>query len=257
MSGIAEWSPLAVVYNPLQAGSIDSTDQEPHDHGVIRAMNAKYRPNRNVKGEPKCTIFVSKLSADTTEETIKKSMSEYGEITNVRLVRDIVTGFSKCYAFVEFTSELQAKRAHRDYKRLTIDGHEVLIDFEQERTLPGWIPRRLGGGFGGRKESGQLRFGGRDRPFRKPILVEQPNRTREENPERRDYRPNDEMYHPRKQSRDDSDRDREKTRSKDSRDGRKHDSRSRSRYRSRSRSRSRDRERHRHKHKHRRDKDSK
>ena len=27
----------------------------------------------------------------------------------------------------------------------------------------------LGGGLGGHKESGQLRFGGRDRPFRKPM----------------------------------------------------------------------------------------
>jgi len=29
----------------------------------------------------------------------------------------------------------------------------------------------LGGGFGGKKESGQLRFGGRDRPFKKPLPV--------------------------------------------------------------------------------------
>ena len=35
----------------------------------------------------------------------------------------------------------------------------------------GWVPRRLGGGFGGKKESGQLRFGGKDRPFRKPIKL--------------------------------------------------------------------------------------
>lgn len=27
-----------------------------------------------------------------------------------------------------------------------------------------------GGGFGGKKESGQLRFGGKDRPFKKPII---------------------------------------------------------------------------------------
>lgn len=52
---------------------------------------------------------------------------------------------------------------------------------EYERILPGWKPRRygncfckvliifLGGGFGGRKESGQLRFGGVARPFKKPI----------------------------------------------------------------------------------------
>ncbi len=29
----------------------------------------------------------------------------------------------------------------------------------------------VGGGLGGKKESGQLRFGGRDRPFRKPMYV--------------------------------------------------------------------------------------
>ena len=29
-----------------------------------------------------------------------------------------------------------------------------------------------GGGLGGKKESGQLRFGGKDRPFRKPMYVD-------------------------------------------------------------------------------------
>ena len=29
----------------------------------------------------------------------------------------------------------------------------------------GWVPRRLGGGIGGNKNSGQLRFGGITRPF--------------------------------------------------------------------------------------------
>ena len=28
-----------------------------------------------------------------------------------------------------------------------------------------WKPRRLGGGYGGRIKSSQIRFGGRDRPF--------------------------------------------------------------------------------------------
>lgn len=40
------------------------------------------------------------------------------------------------------------------------------------RTLKGWKPRRLGGGFGGKKESGQLRFGGIARPFKKPYEIE-------------------------------------------------------------------------------------
>lgn len=50
-----------------------------------------------------------------------------------------------------------------------IDNSEIIVEREAERVLQGWKPRRLGGGFGGNKQSGQLRFGCRDRPFRKPI----------------------------------------------------------------------------------------
>lgn len=45
------------------------------------------------------------------------------------------------------------------------------MDFVNFRTLKGWKPRRLGGGFGGKKESGQLRFGGRARPFQRPYEI--------------------------------------------------------------------------------------
>lgn len=27
-------------YSPIEAGSIDGTDSTPHDHGLVRAMNA-------------------------------------------------------------------------------------------------------------------------------------------------------------------------------------------------------------------------
>ncbi len=71
-----------------------------------------------------------------------------------------------------------------------LDGSQLVVDYECERILPGWVPRRLGeatlklthsllflrvvvmatgGGLGGKKESGQLRFGGRERPFKKPM----------------------------------------------------------------------------------------
>ena len=88
--------------------------------------------------------------------------------------------------------------AHHSY----IDDSEVIVDYNRQQLMPGWIPRRLGqldiyftwsvllhklkhindsilffslfvigGGLGGRKESGQLRFGGRERPFRAPLYV--------------------------------------------------------------------------------------
>ncbi|XP_072231587.1 U11/U12 small nuclear ribonucleoprotein 35 kDa protein [Leuresthes tenuis] len=166
---MADWCPIAKAYNPLKAGSIDGTDVEPHDRAVWRAMCARYKPNKGVVGDPLLTLFVARLNPQTTEEKLHKVFSKYGDIQRLRLVRDIITGFSKGYAFIEYKEERSVTRARRDANKLVVDQHEVFVDFEQERTLKGWVPRRLGGGLGGKKESGQLRFGGRDRPFRKPI----------------------------------------------------------------------------------------
>ncbi|XP_068188255.1 U11/U12 small nuclear ribonucleoprotein 35 kDa protein [Antennarius striatus] len=166
---MVDWNPIAKVYDPLKAGSIDGTDVEPHDRAVWRAMSSEYKPNKGVVGDPLLTLFVSRLNPLTTEEKLHQMFSKYGDIQRLRLVRDIVTGFSKRYAFIEYKEERAVVRARRDANKLLVDQHEVFVDFEQERTLKGWIPRRLGGGQGGKKESGQLRFGGRDRPFRKPI----------------------------------------------------------------------------------------
>ena len=40
---LRNWTPLAVdygEYDPLRAGSIDGTGSTPHDHGIVRAMQA-------------------------------------------------------------------------------------------------------------------------------------------------------------------------------------------------------------------------
>ncbi|KAK2879631.1 U11/U12 small nuclear ribonucleoprotein 35 kDa protein [Channa argus] len=166
---MVDWSPIAKVYDPLKAGSIDGTDVEPHDLAVWRAMGARYKPNKGVRGDPLLTLFVARLNPQTTEDKLYQVFSKYGDIQQLRLVRDIVTGFSKGYAFIEYKEERSVVRARRDANKLVVEQHEVFVDFEQERTLKGWVPRRFGGGQGGKKESGQLRFGGRDRPFRKPI----------------------------------------------------------------------------------------
>ncbi len=259
------WSPLARVYNPLQAGSIDGTDTVPHDRAIWRAMNATYQPSHLVKGDPDCTLFVARLHPDTSEETLEKTFSKYGYVHRVRLVRDAVTGFSKRYAFIEYEDEETCRRAFKAAQRIQIDDMNVFVDKENERTLKGWIPRRLGGGFGGKKESGQLRFGGRDRPFRKPILVtrevtesagsrgvlklhdgsdQSGGRDRDSEGGYSDYR-----RRRRSRSRDRSDRDQRDYRGRDQRDRRDYRDyrgdyrdRDRDRYRDRRRSRSRSRD---------------
>ncbi|XP_042057075.1 U11/U12 small nuclear ribonucleoprotein 35 kDa protein-like [Salvia splendens] len=164
-------------YHPIQAGSIDGTDILPHDNGVYRALlcskAALYDPfgDPKVTGDPYCTLFVGRLSHLTTEDTLRKAMSDFGRVKNLRLVRDIVTGASRGYAFVEFETEKDMRRAYKDAHHTYIDGSEIIVDYNRQQLMPGWIPRRLGGGLGGKKESGQLRFGGRERPFRAPLRL--------------------------------------------------------------------------------------
>ncbi|KAG2726076.1 hypothetical protein I3760_01G095200 [Carya illinoinensis] len=162
-------------YHPIQAGSIDGTDILPHDNAVYRAHLCSsaglYDPfgDPKVIGDPYCTVFVGRLSHLTTEETLRKAMSVYGRVRNLRLVRHIVTGASRGYAFVEYETEREMRRAYKDAHHSIIDDCEIIVDYNRQRLMPGWIPRRLGGGLGGKKESGQLRFGGREKPFRAPL----------------------------------------------------------------------------------------
>ncbi|KAH6802478.1 RNA-binding family protein [Perilla frutescens var. frutescens] len=165
----------ADAYHPIQVGSIDGTDILPHDNGVYRALLCSkaslYDPfgDPKVTADPYCTLFVGRLSHLTTEDTLRKAMNEYGRVKNLRLVRHIVTGASRGYAFVEFETEKEMRRAYKDAHHTSIDDSEIIVDYNRQQLMPGWIPRRLGGGLGGKKESGQLRFGGRERPFRAPL----------------------------------------------------------------------------------------
>lgn len=62
----------------------------------------------------------------------------------LRLVKDIITGLSKRYAFIEYETFKMALNAYVLCKKLVLKNSEVFVDFECGRLLPGWKPRRLG-----------------------------------------------------------------------------------------------------------------
>ncbi|KAL7637397.1 UNVERIFIED_CONTAM: hypothetical protein RMT77_012125 [Armadillidium vulgare] len=156
-------------YDPLKAGSIDGTDTIPHDRAIWRAMNSCYDPpNQSMS---KHTLFVAHLLHSVTEEDLRRKFSRIGEVKSCKLIRDIVTGESKGYGFIEYVKEKDALYAYHEMNGVDIHGRSIIVDWRISNSLPGWIPRRLGGGWGGKKESGQLRFGCRDRPWHRPIII--------------------------------------------------------------------------------------
>ncbi|RVW19919.1 U11/U12 small nuclear ribonucleoprotein 35 kDa protein [Vitis vinifera] len=187
-------------YHPIQAGSIDGTDTLPHDNAVYRALLCSsaglYDPfgDPKVIGDPYCTVFVGHLNHLTTEDTLHKAMSKFGRVKSLRLVRHIVTGASQGYAFVEYETEREMRRAYEsgsignswcwwnsrericshstklqvrvmllstwevkedakfgggrlwavDAHHSMIDDCEIIVDYNRQQLMPGWIPRRLG-----------------------------------------------------------------------------------------------------------------
>lgn len=168
---MSEWRPIdRDRYDPLKAGSVDGTDTEPHDRAIWRAMNNHYIPP-DVDTKPDHTLFVGRLPHNVEEEQLHHKFSAFGVVEKIQLIRDIVTGFSKGYCFVEYRRKRDAENAVKESYGLQINGIPVLVDWEAGHQVKGWIPRRLGGGWGGRKEAGQLRFGCLNRPWKKPIVI--------------------------------------------------------------------------------------
>lgn len=77
-----------------------------------------------------------------------------------------MTGKFRGYCFIEYSNQFDCETAYRRSFNCYFDNTLILVDYERDRIMQGWVPRRFGGGLGGKRESGQLRFGSRRRPFK-------------------------------------------------------------------------------------------
>merc|ERR1711862_151942 len=101
----------------------------------------------NASGDPFRTLFVARLSYDTTEKKLKREFEVFGSIKKARMIYD-QKGKPRGYAFVEFEHERDLKNSYKQGDGKKIDGRRVMVDVERGRTVEGWLPRRLGGGRG-------------------------------------------------------------------------------------------------------------
>ena len=81
-----------------------------HDHALLRALESSYRPPCP-PSEPTRTVFVGRLSLDTSETDLRQHFASCGSIVSLQLIRHVVTGESQRYAFLEFTHRYEARRA--------------------------------------------------------------------------------------------------------------------------------------------------
>ncbi|MES1918690.1 hypothetical protein MHBO_000617 [Bonamia ostreae] len=136
---------FAVRYEPKKAGYINGKSIGFHDKALRRAEKANYNADKDpmIKGNPFKTLFVSRLEKTLTENQIKAVFERFGDIKRIRLVKN-KNNVSRGYAFLEFRRSKSFMRAYTTSNKMVIKGKRILVDFERERIMKGWKPRRLG-----------------------------------------------------------------------------------------------------------------
>jgi cold-inducible RNA-binding protein len=95
-------------------------------------------------------LFVGNLSYQTMERDIQDHFSAAGVVTNVNLMLDRVTGKSRGFAFVEFSTPDEAQKAVDLFHGKDLGGRPLTVNIARPRE------ERPGGGGGG----GGFRGGG-------------------------------------------------------------------------------------------------
>jgi len=89
-------------------------------------------------------LFVGNLSYQTQERDLQDHFSASGVVTNVNLMLDRVTGKSRGFAFVEFSTADEANRAVELFHGKDLGGRALTVNIARPRE-----ERAPGGGGGG------------------------------------------------------------------------------------------------------------
>ncbi len=101
-------------------------------------------------------LFVGKLSFNTTENDLKSAFAAHGSVVETTLLMDRMTGRSRGFAFVTFSTPEEAQKAIEAMHGAQLDGRALTVNVarpKEERPAGGGGrdrgPRREYGGGGG------------------------------------------------------------------------------------------------------------
>ncbi|KAH9627105.1 hypothetical protein KSS87_009763 [Heliosperma pusillum] len=105
---------------------------------MLRALRQYKRANcpsamlkqlRNVSSN----LFVGGLSYDTNETALRDAFTQHGDIIEVRVICDHVSGKSRGYGFVKFTSEDAAASALKDMDNQLLDERNIRVQYANKQ----------------------------------------------------------------------------------------------------------------------------
>ena len=89
-------------------------------------------------------LFVGNLSYQTMENDLQDYFSQAGVVTSVNLMLDKVTGKSRGFAFVEFSTSEEANKAVEQFHNKEFQGRALTVNVARprEERAPRWSGQR-------------------------------------------------------------------------------------------------------------------
>jgi RNA recognition motif-containing protein len=109
-------------------------------------------------------IFVGNLAKDVTDDDLMQEFSAYGKVKSVKVIRDLFSGESKGFGFVEMDIKSEAETAIKELNTKDVKGKKLNVNEARPKTdnrRPGGRGGNSGGHRGGNGGGGGRSFGRR------------------------------------------------------------------------------------------------
>ncbi|CAL3966384.1 unnamed protein product [Diplocarpon coronariae] len=170
ISGLASFLPKLAEYKEtdkyepteswLQKKDRIKAEKRSAQEALIKNGPLAYKPDEdpNIRGDAFKTLIVARLSYEANDQDIEREFSRFGPIERIRIVVDTHQDEKpnkkkkkhRGYAFVVFEREKDMRAALENCDGIRIKDRRIKVDVQRAKTVRGWLPRRLGGGLGGR-----------------------------------------------------------------------------------------------------------
>jgi RNA recognition motif-containing protein len=73
-------------------------------------------------------IFVGNLSKDVSEQDLEKLFSPFGQVKSTKVIRDLFSGSSKGFGFVEMANQNEAVSAINELNTQELKGQKITVN---------------------------------------------------------------------------------------------------------------------------------
>ncbi len=100
-------------------------------------------------------IYVGNLSKEVTDLELQDLFAAYGKVKSVKIIRDMFSGESKGFGFVEMLGKEEAQKAMSELNTQELQGKKIVVNEARPKT-----ENRRQGGRGGSRGGGRSSSGG-------------------------------------------------------------------------------------------------